>query len=266
MYKYPELQDRAWLTEQYVTNRLSTIKIGEMVGCKSDNSVRQALLRFGISPRGFREAQLKERPELLIDEEVLNGCLLGDGRLAKFSKFSKVCAPYFAKRNKFRDHIEYVASSFYKNFESRISKEVHNHPIDKQTKLTYWAFRTFSDDSLVRYFDEWYPEPTRKKVIPAGLLLTPKTLLHWFMDDGSCSLRRPESKTKQLVITLSCQCFNLEDQERLCTEIDKLGIIAKPTYCNTGTGTLIKVAQRQAGDFLDLIGPCPVPSLAYKWK
>lgn len=58
-----------------------------------------------------------------------------------------------------------------------------------------------------------------------------------------------------------------KDQEFLAKQMfDKFGLNAKVCRAQTGTGWRIHLPQSQAQDFFKIIGPCPVPSLAYKWK
>jgi Helix-turn-helix domain of resolvase. len=49
--KYPILNKKEWLVEQYETNERSMKEIAQEIGC-SNNTVRDALLRHGIETRG----------------------------------------------------------------------------------------------------------------------------------------------------------------------------------------------------------------------
>jgi hypothetical protein len=44
------------------------------------------------------------------------------------------------------------------------------------------------------------------------------------------------------------------------------GLNARTIPCQWGTGWRIKIPQAQARLFFDILGPCPVPEMAYKWK
>lgn len=58
--KYPELNDKEWLYQQYWTKGLSTIKIAEVVGCW-EKTVWYALHRCGIKVRTQSEACTGQR-------------------------------------------------------------------------------------------------------------------------------------------------------------------------------------------------------------
>lgn len=51
MPRYPQLQDRAWLIDQYVAQEKSTVQIGAELGCSPSN-VQVGLRRVGIKARG----------------------------------------------------------------------------------------------------------------------------------------------------------------------------------------------------------------------
>lgn len=53
--KYPELHDKKWLEEKYLDEKLSSLKIAEIIGCDSV-SVRRALRYFSIPIRTISEA------------------------------------------------------------------------------------------------------------------------------------------------------------------------------------------------------------------
>lgn len=67
-YKYPLLNDHDWLYKNYITNSLSTNKMRDMVGCKTSNSVRQALIRHGISLRNISEGFYPENVKRLVEK------------------------------------------------------------------------------------------------------------------------------------------------------------------------------------------------------
>lgn len=51
--KYPQLQDRNWLYQKYVIEKLGTENIMVIVGCAGSSVVYRALQRVGITPRGY---------------------------------------------------------------------------------------------------------------------------------------------------------------------------------------------------------------------
>lgn len=264
-HKYRLLNDYAWIYEKYITEKLSTISISNLLGIKSCNSVRQALQRHGIPIRNSRDAQIthREGDAFKLCNATLEGNLLGDGSLKKSNRTSQIAGTHFSQTNKYLNHILYVAEQFYENPEEWVTKDEEG----------YYTFRTLSYDILNPYFSKWYPADNDfEKVIPDDIEITPKLLLHWFLGDGSSYQRRKESKTKQVVITFCSECFSKNDQDKLCEKINKkynLGFYTRklgPPKKGRGYGYRIEVGQSHANQFYQLIGLPPFPEMAYKWK
>ena len=267
MSKYEKLNNKEWLVQKYIAEKLSTKKICILSGAKTPNSVRQALMKYGIQLRSVSDGLTCNREDdgFVLDLEVINGCLLGDGFLIKYNKKSDMSYPYFAKRNINKDHILYVSSLiFNKNFEER-TKECKEHDIFGN-ELNVFSLRSYSHKELLPLYKRWYPEWNNyKKVIPDDIKITSKVLLHWFLDDGSSYSRK--RNTKQICIVLCSESFSRESQELFSEKIFKefsIKCSVRRTQCGTGWRTFVR--QKYAGLFYEIIGPSPVPSLAYKWK
>jgi hypothetical protein len=259
--KYEQLNNEQWLRQQYEVMGKGTVQIAREIGAATGNSVRQALLRFGIPIRNRSEAQtLGNDDAFIFDKDVILGSLLGDAGLRKSSN-TTLTVPHFYKRNKYRDHIELIASKLYlSDWTARIKPE--KRAINGKD-LNYWLFTTPALSSLAGVYNDWYPNG--KKVIPENIEPTPLMLHHWFLDDGSSYSRK--RKTRQVVITLSSQCFSKDNQQMLCDKVNAkwfLGMCIEPT--NSGTGFRIRIPQSHADDFYELIGNSLVKSLNYKWK
>lgn len=269
--KYLLLNDEAWLREQYLDKGLSTLAIQKLVDAKDCNSVRQALIRIGVTPRNQREGQIYLREhDFNLDMDVINGCLLGDGYLQKYRMVSDVCVPYFSKKNKFLDHVQYVASFLFNNPEKFVTSTT-NKCLGKDFPI--YVIRGHTDERLTEVHEKWYPASNNyKKIVPLDLELNERILLHWFMDDGSSYRRHGYGRrSKQIIITFSCESFTKEEQEFLAQQmLDKWGFRVNIRYYRIGsdgrTHYRMHLVQSQADLFFSIIGPPPVPSLAYKWK
>lgn len=278
--RYKELNDKDWLYDKYWVQGLSTLQIAKLIGAKQPNSVRQALIKFGIEVRGYRQGQINGRTDEVINcREVIDGSLLGDAYLQKSNKNSNECSPYLAKKNIHFEHVEWFAKQVCGNF--TITKEVREVKLSKGKsvkKYTHYQFRTLSSDKLRLYFNRWYPkENGYKKVVPLDLKLTPKMILNWYLDDGYCFVRDRskeyekigkgwEQRTKQVSIGFCSESFTKEENEFLAKQLIELGIKCRIGRCNSGTGYRVIISQLSAKDFLELIGPCPVKALEYKWN
>lgn len=90
---YAELNDVDWLQQKYEVEGLSTKQITELVGARTPNSVRQALIRHGIAVRSVRDGWIRRQRDdgFKIDPSVLTGILLGDGGLAVTADAQESC-------------------------------------------------------------------------------------------------------------------------------------------------------------------------------
>lgn len=275
--KYNLLNNKEWLEEKYLKDKLSTVEISKIVKSKSGNSVRQALIRNSIVLRDRSESATCKRIDdgFLIskdNESVFNGCMLGDAGLYKSNKHNNRCYVGFYKKNIHLEHINYVGSLlFNKPFENMVKLE-----ISKEGHKCF-VMRSLSHKELIPYYEKWYPVFSGyKKVVPTDLKIDETVLLHWFLDDG-CSYYSKKSKEYekknwkmrklQVKIVFCSQSFTKEDQQILCDKInDKFQLGAKLTSTNSGTGWIIKISQKNANKFFDILGNTPVNKFAYKWK
>lgn len=266
--KYPLLNNKEWLYNKYIIEGLGTKQICQIVGAKTPNSVRQALIKHSIPVRTIGDGlrSNKEGDGLVISTEDIEGCLLGDGYLRKWSKDSPNGYPYFAKRNKFYDHIKYVAQILFGDKWEKRTKESKETILGKRT--TIFSLRSLSNKQLNPFYERWYPVwDNYRKVIPSDIHPTPRMMLHWFLDDGSSYQRRRESKTKQVVITLCSESFSEDNQQMMINKMkDEFGLKGVLKKVPFGTGYRITFSQSQTPLFYDIIGACPVPSMEYKWK
>lgn len=263
-YKYPLLNDKQWLYQKYIVEELSTKQITKIVGAKTPNSVRQALIRHNIVVRNVSEGLILNREDdgFTFNKDVVYGSLLGDASLRCWNPESKISYPYFKKKNKFLSHIKLVGNLiFNKPYEDRISEEWKE---DKK----YYTLRSLSHKSLRHHFDKWYPKENNfTKVVPKDIVLTPEMILHWFLDDGFTYLRRKQSKTKQVVVGLCTECFVEKDQLILLNQLkDTFNLSCRLKKVSKGTGYRIMINQGSYEDFINILGPCPIDDMSYKWK
>lgn len=266
-YKYPLLNDKEWLYQKYINEKLSTEQILKLVGCKTANSVRQSLIRFDIEVRTRTVGLTCNRVNdgFNFNQEVIYGCLLGDGGLSKWNKFSDESNPFFRKRNKFKDHIEHIANLLGLN-ENSISYE-YVKSSKSNTMCDVYTLKSASYKELLPIYKKWYPESNDfKKIVPNDIIITPTVLLHWFMDDG-CTWYRKDRKNTPIVGSFSSESFTKEENMMLIEKIkDSTGLLLTPQKCNSGTESRISIPTSQIKAFFEVIGNCPVNSLEYKWK
>jgi hypothetical protein len=268
-------------------NEISVLlKIPEPI--KNSCRIRTALIKAGIKVRSKGEGHLYMRPDegFVFKKDVIEGCLLGDGFFKIQNRESDDSSPAFAKKNTFKDHVEFVAKLLIpERWKERVNKTenrktmtIQGRTYSRRHKFMYY-FQTLCHAKLLSLYRQWYPESNKyKKLIPESIDITPATLLHWFLDDGSAFERkyyyneqgRHEYKKKQIVITFSCQGFEEENLWMLCKKIEScFGLKMRPSFHQrngfaAGTGMEIVLNSPHAPFFYEIIGPPPVANLAYK--
>ncbi len=139
-----------------------------------------------------------------IQQEVLIGTILGDGRLESRSKNGSARLRVHHAESQ-RDFLFWK----YQVFQNLVTREPWQVTwIGKQTgnKYSAWFFHTKTLSTLRELHQLFYP--AGKKIIPINIedLLTPRALAVWFMDDGCMT---PSSAI------LNTQCFSKLEQEIL---------------------------------------------------
>ncbi len=275
---YELLNNKFWLENQYIEQRKSTIEIGNIAGCCA-GVVFKSLKRHGIKVRdrswGHR---IKRNDNFIFDIPVIEGSLLGDASIAKTKSGNNP----LVKNNINYDHILFFANKiFSKDAEKRIRGPItrNNGSSTFRGKIyknqEFYAVSSLRHPELKIIRDRWYPDG--EKIIPRDITLTKDSLLHWFLDDGYSYYVTRHKKvpkwTKTVVrVQFATQSFKKEDLDFLCKKIfDLFKIKITPRIHRRhgviqGYGYFLEISETQTRDFFDLIGPPPVPSLAYKWK
>ena len=174
--------------------------------------------------------------------DLLDGLLLSDGNLTvpgqcKHPRYQQTCKePLF---------LEWVAS--WLPTPSKIKGP------QQSGRYQYWFLYTPTSDAYRRDFDRWYPDG---KHIPDDLIITPAVLLGEYLGDGCLSTAGVCQR-----IEFGTYGFERSEVEALREKLCQVNLpftLSKRGHL-TLRGGLVK-------RFLEYIGPCPVESLAYKWK
>lgn len=271
--KYKLLNDSEWLREKYITDGLSTEQIKELVGCASCASVAKYLRNHNIDVRTKSAGHRMNRVDdgFIFCKDVLEGCLLGDGFMRSSKPNSPDSFPFFSKRNIHYDHVKFVGDSIFKSNSERRIKDMPNNTTLGNGRIFYLS--TLTHPELMDMYRTWYPPSNNfKKIIPESIEVTENLLLHWFLDDGYSYYYTRLQKYTYRRVEFACMGFEKEELEKLCHKVfNKFGItmfvrVHKRKGVILGTGCEVHVKQGDISRFYDIIGPPPVPSLAYKWK
>lgn len=242
-----------------------TTEIPRMVefACTS-GQVKNALRRSGVIMRPFGLGRpQKSIPLSPATLRMVDGMLLGDGHLVAIKPplvNSGFAMHVSAEHN---DFVGWVASYFLRD----------NIPFNKHTKPNSWpgSFACVLSTAKTKQFTvirkRWYP--TGLKIIPADLCLYPETVLAWYLGDGTlhshagvtlCTngfLQPDVELLQQLLLGVGIRS-NLKLHKRGSSGFSAVEKVDPLLYVPRGNGNLRA--------FFDFIGPCPVPSLAYKWQ
>ena len=280
---YEKLNDYEWMYQTYVIEGKSTIDIAKLSGAKSCATVKQSLERLKIPIRSLTEGHLCKRDinyKFNIDRQVIDGCLLGDAFLSISKGATTKDYPKFGKNNIYYDHQKCVGEILFgKNWRDRV-REYPNKRFEQYHCKNIFSMRGLVDKNLSPFYDRWYPEWNEyKKVIPEDIEIDGTLLLHWFLDDGysyvvNRKYKNPKYNKRKIRIEFATQSFLQEELEMFSKKIyNKLGLIIKPRFhqrngevAGTGFEMCLAETKDQVSLFYDIIGPCPVPSMQYKWK
>lgn len=187
-----------------------------------------------------------------IQIDLLNGAMLGDGYIGVSGNRS-INARFSYSSNK-KDHVDYVFEYFK---EYCLSGVKYRECFDKRTNKIYtkYTFMTKQLPQFTEIYEKWYINKT--KIIPNNLILTQKTVLLWYIGDGSLNKNNGE-------IILATNCFNLKQLETII--IPQMNLFDVNITFGKNRQPLIRIPRKNVKQFLEYIGPCPFESYQYKWN
>lgn len=150
-------------------------------------------------------------PEL---HDIIEGSLMGDGSL----ELQKTCNnPRFVvtQMDNKKEYLQFLSKKFDLDDRNVTSRHKYHRKSDKY--FDSWVFATRTASEFLPYYKRWYPEG--KKIIPKDFKITPTSLLHWYIGDGSFYQSDKERK-----VTLYTNGFTLEDVVFVQSELKKLNI------------------------------------------
>ena len=188
------------------------------------------------------------------DLEIISGSLLSDGCITKIPKCKNY---YFIHGCKHVEYIEFLAEELsfitkVQPYKARVyhAKNKKGEPYSGQGSAGAYLKSRVSEE-LTEMRKKWYPNG--KKSVPLDLILTPTTVLHWYLGDGN---NRPNEGVRL------CTCgFISEDNQRLVNML--LDIVPE---CSLGDQNMIHIPQTSAFEFFQYIKQPPLDCFAYKFE
>lgn len=169
------------LVELYLDKNLTTYEIAEIFEV-SRRTIGRWFKNYNIlidsSQRKYRK--IKKIPFLKEQREFIVGTLLGDGFIGEHGRKNKSCRIHISHCDKQKNlllHKKVILG----NLVNRISKK-----IDKRDNSIMWSFVSVTHNEFNFFRNLFYEgnKKTIKKDIEHHI--TPLSLAHWVMDDGSC--------------------------------------------------------------------------------
>ena len=177
--------------------------------------------------------------------ELLDGILMSDGNLTIPGQCH---CPRYQQTCKEPTFLQWVSS--WLPTESRISGP------HLSGNYHYWLLSTKTSAVYAPFYVRWYPH--RKKKLPADLEVSPNLLLTEYLGDG---FLLADAQKKIQHIELGTYGFEEQSVFDLLPKLKDKGFGFRRLPNN-----VLYLRGSQVKSFLQYVGSCPVPALAYKWQ
>lgn len=250
--QYPELNDPKWLREKHHNENLSLSEIADMLGC-TRSAVGYGMRRNDIEVRQNSVVNELDTPLSDRDTQIIEGELLGDGCIPKPHGKAGAMFTYGTSRECYRDWLcDWFADCGY---EVRSYQYVQGADRDGWSETTTYRFETHTYFSLMDLRKRWYPDG--EKIVPKGFELSPLSLRHWFIGDGSY----PDGSDQLILYT---DGFDDRSVEYLQSELGAVGIDSIINHRNS----ILVNKQDSRERFFEYMEPLPQELghvYGYKW-
>ncbi len=180
-----------------------------------------------------------------LQRSVIIGTLLGDGYVRIVPR----------RVHAFLEINHSITQKEYVDWKYEMLKSVcKSGPIQRKgngTRIAY-RFTTRQSKELTSLYQAFYQNG--KKIIPEILEIDPISLAVWFMDDGS--------RCRERDVYLNTQQFDVEDQKKLISFLQKWGI--ESTLNKDKIYWRIRIKKSSIHTFFKIISPHVIPSMNYK--
>lgn len=237
-------------------NGLSIRQIAE-TSLYSASKVRKILKNCGTAIRSSREGLcLRKQNNIPINNELtqrIEGELLGDGSVSRGIEQS-----HFIFNNSNHDYSYWLSKMFINGginiTGDRVRKNRYFHKYWKKWYTNY-SFSTISTKQFHELESEWYT--SRIKKLPEGVGLSPFSVLHWYMGDGTL----PNGQ----YAVFCTDNFSKTEVELLSQKLNDI-VNINSTAFKYEKYYRIFVPKTSVKRLLEYMGPPPFESIGYKWN
>jgi len=254
--EFQPYRNEAWLREHYIDLQESTYAMAQQADCNYE-TIRYWIHKFDIPVRTRSEGIfLATRNYLTISQELLDlleGELLGDGYVGMRSLRSA----RYTHTSKYREYVEWLSREFSDLGLEQVGKINRYDGVSKGKSYMMYCYASRDYPELVPIREKWYPEGSRKKIVPKDLKLNSLICRQWYIGDGgfhNLAAGRPD-------IVFSTNDFDKASIDYLLKELRGKGfkVTHQPSHNKIG------MSVKSVKDFLEYIGPCPIDCYQYKW-
>lgn len=232
---------------------MNTIQIAKMIGVTS-TCILEWMQRLNVPRRSYSEAcSLSKSNHVKLSskaQEWIEGELLSDASIIQTSLSSS----RFSYGSKYFEYINYVSKTL-SLFGIEQSGKIDLRKEKEGNIVFHYKSRLYIE--LLELRKRWYPKG--KKRIPEDIELTPITLKHFYIGDGT--LVHPKGKMRPY-IHLYVYSYLPKEVKFLSNKLQKLGL--KNTI--NSHYNVIRISSYSIKDFLNYIGSSPTKCYEYKWN
>jgi hypothetical protein len=262
---YLNLLNKEFFEKYYIKDKMSYPKIREMLlkqGFNIHNGTLQRYAKKFNIGRGSSAARRILDPQSLDynknyiqekDIEFLDGFLLGDGGINpnNNSFVGRLCCGV-----EYEEFCEYLI----KPFDHLGAKVTKTSSISMKQGFIFYGVTRFHPDIYKQYL-RWYPinsEGKRVKQVPKDVVISPISVVRWFLGDGS-TVQSEDNST--IIIRLSTDGFHYSGVKFLVKKLNNIGII-----CHRTSENRIMINSRGVPSFFNYIGrDSPIKCYNYKF-
>jgi hypothetical protein len=261
---YTSLLTKEFFEQRYVNESLSFPKIKELLQSQGHNIATGTIykyakkLKIGRSPSDARRRLFKEYIDYNVtymNEEMLeclDGFLLGDGNISISRSHVKTARATCGVQ--FEEFCRYLMSWSTPYFPT-----IKSYKLLSMSSGMVWNGRTKFHPDFFKQYSRWYTsnlEGEKEKQPPDDVRITPKSVMLWYLGDGSVV-----QQNNTITLRLSTDAFSTESVEFLAQKLTGIGIKSHRNNDNR-----ILVETRYIPAFFDFIGKkSPVRCYDYKF-
>lgn len=263
---YDDLLTEAFFREYYVEKRMSYPQIREMLRGQGHNIHVGTLHKYAKKHhigRNSSEARRNLDPEPLdfnisfLTEsmiETVDGFLLGDGRLSVY-KTDMVKSGRASCGLQYEEFCNFMMAGF-----SVYRPTCRSYAREDMSLGVIWDGCTKAHPDFYVQHQRWYKAKNESgftKIIPQDVRITPKSVMLWYLGDGSLV-----NSKETVTIRLSTDGFAKEEVEFLASKLNECGI-----DCHRNKENRIRINTKGIPSFFDFIGhEIPIKCYDYKFE